>query len=193
MRPLPLAAIFSLLLFLLPHPAGAQTMFYSFGTTNGFGNNFGGAPTMVWRHQVSHTPGAYDPRMDVSMVLAARFAEQHAEHHSLLRCWKYVKTALLQAGAVRSYPTTAYAKQAGDELTSKHGFVQLHVRDPYCAPVGSVIVYGGSGAGHVELRTERGFVSDYRSTNACRFPLIGIYAKLSSDPIRASGKNLAMR
>ena len=193
MRPLPLAAIFSLLLFLLPHPADAQTMFYSFGSTNGFGGNFGGVPTTVWRHSVSHAPGAYDPRMDVSMVLAARFAEQHAEHRSLLRCWKYVKTALLQAGAVRSYPTTAYAKQAGDELTSKHGFVQLHVRDPYRAPVGSVIVYGGSGAGHVELRTERGFVSDYRSANACRYPLIGIYAKLSSDSIRASGKNLAMR
>jgi hypothetical protein len=122
----------------------------------------------------------YDPHIAQSMVLAARIAEQHAENHSILRCWKYVKTALLEAGAVRSYPLTAYASQAGDELTRKHGFVQLRVRDPYRAPVGSVIVYGGHGAGHVELRTSRGFVSDYRSTNACRYPVIGVYAKLSS-------------
>ena len=30
-------------------------------------------------------------------------------------------------------------------------------------PLGSVLVYGGKGAGHVELRTAKGFVSDFAS------------------------------
>ena len=98
-----------------------------------------------------------------------------------MRCWRYVKAALLQAGAVAAYPVTNYACQAGAELTSRYGFVRLPIHDPYSAPVGSVLVYrgGGGGAGHVEFRTEHGFASDYRSAWRCRYQLIGVYAKLS--------------
>ena len=95
-----------------------------------------------------------------------------------MRCWRYVKQALLQAGAVPVYPATNYACQAGVELTSRYGFVRLAINNPYSAPVGSVLVYGGNGAGHVEIRTEHGFASDYRSPWACRYKLIGVYAKL---------------
>jgi hypothetical protein len=161
-----------------PHFARAQGAFGGFDSGFGLNSGFGGAVT--WSHRVVHAPGAYDPRVDASCLMAAKIAEQRAENHSVLRCWQYVKTALLAAGAVHSYPSTAYAKQAGDELMNRHGFARLRTRDPYRAPVGSVIVYGGYGAGHVELRTSRGFVSDYRSTNACRYPVIGVYAKLSS-------------
>lgn len=93
-----------------------------------------------------------------------------------------MKEALLAAGAVSSYPKTAYACQAGEELVHDFGFKRLPVRDPYAAPVGAVIVYGkgSNGAGHVELRTRNGFVSDYRSKDRCYYPVLAVYAKFSS-------------
>jgi hypothetical protein len=91
-----------------------------------------------------------------------------------------VKDALLAAGAVTVRPTTDYACQAGSELTSHYGFVRLPIHDPYRAPVGAVLVYSGGSAGHVEIRTDDGFVSDYHSHWACRYRLIGVYAKLSA-------------
>ncbi|HEX8280092.1 MAG TPA: hypothetical protein VF551_01840 [Chthoniobacterales bacterium] len=93
-----------------------------------------------------------------------------------------MKEALLAAGAVSSYPKTNYACQAGDELVRNYGFKRLPIRDPYAAPVGAVIVYGqgSGGAGHVELRTKNGFVSDYRSKSKCYYPLLAVYGKFSS-------------
>jgi hypothetical protein len=123
----------------------------------------------------------HDSRIDPRLLKAARIAEANAFTHSTMRCWRFVKVALLQAGAVCAYPTTNYACQAGAELTSRYGFVRLSIHDPYRAPVGSVLVYsGGGGAGHVEIRTEHGFASDYRSPWRCRYRLIGVYAKLSA-------------
>ena len=86
---------------------------------------------------------------------------------------------MLAAGVIDSYPRTHYACQAGAELVRAYGFRKLSTRDPYSAPVGSVLVYGkgSNGAGHVELRTRDGFVSDYRSKNRCRYPLLAVYAK----------------
>jgi len=154
--------------------AHAQGYFgVGFGATS-FGTGF--APIRTHRFA---PPARYDASIDPSLIRAASIADHRAESHSTLKCWRYVKEALVNAGAVRSYPTTAYASQAGDELTSRHGFVQLHTRNPYSAPVGSVIVYGGHGAGHVELRTSHGFVSDFRSSTACRYRVIGIYAKMA--------------
>jgi len=48
--------------------------------------------------------------------------------------------------------------------------------------VGAVIVYGrgSGGAGHVELRTKQGFVSDYFSKNRCFYPVLAVYGKFSS-------------
>ena len=120
----------------------------------------------------------YDSRMDPHLVRAARIADAHAFPHSTMRCWRYVKDALLEAGAVAVRPTSDYACQAGAELTSRYGFVRLPIHDPYRAPVGAVLVYSGGGAGHVELRTAHGFASDYHSPWRCRYHLIGVYAKL---------------
>jgi hypothetical protein len=80
---------------------------------------------------------------------------------------------------VDSYPSSAWAKQAGDELCRKYGFLKLDLRDPYKAPVGAVIVYGGHDAGHVELRSKDGFVSDFVSRTPYPRPLVGIYVKRS--------------
>jgi hypothetical protein len=122
-----------------------------------------------------------DRRLDPKLLHAATLAEERAHAHSRERCWHYVKEALLASGAINSYPKTAYARQAGDELVRDYGFKRLSIRDPYAAPRGSVLVYAdGGAAGHVEIRTESGFVSDYFSKTACRYRLIAVYGKFSS-------------
>ena len=85
---------------------------------------------------------------------------------------------LLAAGAIDSYPKTALAKQAGDELVRDYGFTKLPVTDPYKAPVGSVLVYDAKKApGHVEIRTKDGFVSDFKTPTPSKRKLIGVYSK----------------
>jgi hypothetical protein len=119
-----------------------------------------------------------DKSLDPKLMRAATIAQERAHAHSSSRCWQYVKEALLASGAVNSYPKTAYAKEAGQELVNSYGFKKLAVRDPFRAPLGSVLVYGASrAAGHVEIRTKDGFVSDFRSKIPSRRPLLGVYVK----------------
>jgi len=119
-----------------------------------------------------------DSSIDPKLRRAATIAEERAHAHSLSKCWHFVKEALVAAGVVRSRPQTTLAKQAGQELVSNYGFTKLPVTDPYQAPVGSVLVYGAKRApGHVEIRTETGFVSDFRSKIPSRRPLLGVFAK----------------
>ena len=120
-----------------------------------------------------------DRRLSPTLLTAASIAQERAHAHSKSRCWRYVKTALLASGAISSYPKTAYAKQAGDELVRDYGFKKLPIRDPYAAPVGAVLVYGSRrAAGHVEIRTKTGFVSDFQNKKPSPRPLLGIYARL---------------
>src|ERR671923_2515336 len=124
-------------------------------------------------------PFGNDPKIDPKLRRAATIAEERARAHSLSKCWRYVKEALVAAGVVKSRPQTVLAKQAGQELVKNYGFKKLPVTDPYQAPVGSVLVYGAKrAAGHVEIRTESGFVSDFRSKTPSRRPLIGVFAKI---------------
>lgn len=118
-----------------------------------------------------------DPRVNSSLIRAATIAQDRAHARSKSRCWRYVKQALVAAGVVSSYPKTAYAKQAGDELTRNHGFKKLSINNPYAAPVGAVLVYTARGPGHVEIRTKTGFVSDFTTPTPSRRKLIGVYAK----------------
>ena len=121
-----------------------------------------------------------DPRIDPKLMRAATIAEERANARSKALCWHYVKDALVAAGVIRSYPKSAYASEAGDELVHAFGFTRLSMRDPYAAPLGAVLVYGNKSRGHVEIRTPHGFASDYHSKNACFYPLIAVYAKISS-------------
>lgn len=117
-------------------------------------------------------------RYDERMIRAAKIATERARRHSTKKCWRYVKKAMLAANLIDSYPKTVYAKQAAVELPRDYGFRKLATRDPYAAPVGSVLVYGGKNAGHVEIRTATGFVSDFSSSKpSLRRPLIGIFVK----------------
>ena len=121
-----------------------------------------------------------DPSIDPKLRRAATIAEERARAHSRSMCWHYVKEALLASGVIDSRPKSEFAKDAGQELVSSYGFKKLAVRDPFKAPVGSVLVYGARrrAAGHVELRTRDGFVSDFRSRTPSHRPLLGVYAKL---------------
>jgi len=118
-------------------------------------------------------------RYDARMIRAAEIAQKRAHPKMTWHCWKYVKDALLAADVVKSRPTTAWAKQAGDELCRKYGFTKLQISNPYKAPVGAVVVYGGPDAGHVEIRTQDGFVSDFASRTPYPRPLVGVYVKPS--------------
>lgn len=123
-------------------------------------------------------PQANKYHYDSRMIRAAQIAQARAHAHSTRSCWRYVKTALVAAQVIDSYPKTAYAKQAGGDL-EEQGLKKISVTDPYKAPVGAVLVYGGKGAGHVEIRTTTGFVSDFDSPKPSSRPLIGVYIKPS--------------
>ncbi|MBV9008948.1 MAG: hypothetical protein JO354_07255 [Verrucomicrobia bacterium] len=117
-------------------------------------------------------------QIDPKLMRAATIAEERAHAHSRRQCWRAVKEALVAAGAVDSRPKTPLAKEAAQELVSSYGFIRLPVTDPYQAPIGSVLVYSASrAAGHVEIRTADGFVSDFRSKTPSRRPLLGVYVK----------------
>jgi len=118
-------------------------------------------------------------RYDSRMIAAAEIAAARAHPHSTEQCWGYVKSALLDAQVVPTRPTTEYAREAGDELETKFGFTRIGVMSPFDAPVGAVLVYGGPGAGHVEIRTATGFVSDFISATPSSRPLLGVYVKRS--------------
>ena len=124
-------------------------------------------------------PQAGSYRYDSRMIRAAQIAQERARPHSISRCWRYVKQALVAAGAVDSYPKTAYARQAAVELPQSYGFKKLKTLDPAKAPIGAVLVYGGRDAGHVEIKTAQGYVSDFRSATPYtnKRPLIGIFVK----------------
>ena len=111
----------------------------------------------------------YDPRM----IRAAEIASARAASASKPKwhCWRSVKDALLEVGVIASRPVSPWA--------TKYGFTKLPVKNPLRAPVGAVIVYGGADAGHVELRTATGFVSDFSSPTPYPRPLIGVYIKRS--------------
>ena len=123
--------------------------------------------------------GSFSPRYryDSRMLRAAEIASARAYAHSHGSCWRYVKNALISADLVDSRPKTAYAKEAADELTGSYGFRKVPCNDPMKAPIGSILVYGGHGAGHVEFRTRTGFVSDFSTPTPSKRPLIGVYVK----------------
>lgn len=122
-------------------------------------------------------PQASKFRYDKRLVHAAEIAAERARAHSRGICWRSVKDALLSAGLVDTRPKTEYAKEAAEELTNDFGFHRIRCTDPYKAPLGSVIIYGGKGAGHIEFRTKTGFVSDFLAIRPSKRPLIGVFVK----------------
>ena len=150
-----------------------------------FYSNFDGSvgSARIIRHYwrpVTHPDAEVDSRLDPRLRKAATIAQERANARSKARCWQYVKTALVESGVIDSYPKTNYATQAGDELVRSYGFKKLPIHDQYAAPVGSVLVFGHGYEGHVVIRTKTGFVSDYWTSNRCKYPLVAVYGKFSS-------------
>ena len=157
--------------------ATSRTRFYY----SNFDGSVGSARIM--RHYwvpVVHPEAAVDPRLDPRLRRAATIAQERANARSRSRCWQYVKTALVESGVINSYPKTNYATQAGDELVQSYGFKRLPIHDQFAAPVGAVLVFGHGAEGHVVIRTKTGFVSDYWTSNRCKYPLVAVYGKFSS-------------
>jgi hypothetical protein len=153
--------------------------------THFYYNNFDGSvgSARIMRHYwvpVTHPEAAVDDRLDPRLRRAATIAQERANARSKSRCWQYVKTALVESGVIDSYPKTNYATQAGDELVRDYGFKRLPIHDQFAAPVGSVLVFGHGVEGHVVIRTKTGFVSDYWTSNRCKYPLVAVYGKFSS-------------
>lgn len=112
-------------------------------------------------------------------------------------CAYYVRKALAGTLLPKGTGPLGDAKHVGCRL-QEHGMKNLCktgcssksytcMMDPYAAPAGSVLIYDNVGrgchpAGHIEIRTSNGFISDYFSTrprnagNKCR-RLIGIWVK----------------
>jgi len=135
--------------------------------------------THYYPNQIVHPLGTTDRHLDPKLTRAATIAQERAHAHSRSMCWHYVKEALLASGVIDSRPKSEFARDAAQDLVSNYGFKKLSVRDPFAAPIGSVLVYGTSrSVGHVEIRTKEGFVSDFRSPTPSHRPLIGVYAKL---------------
>ena len=135
--------------------------------------------THYYPNQIVHPLGTADRHLDPKLTRAATIAQERAHAHSRSMCWHAVKEALLASGVIDSRPKSEYARDAAQDLVSNYGFKKLSVRDPFAAPIGSVLVYGTSrSVGHVEIRTKEGFVSDFRSPTPSHRPLIGVYAKL---------------
>jgi hypothetical protein len=157
--------------------AQSRTRFYY----SNFDGSIGSARIM--RHYwvpTTHPDAPVDSRLDPRLGKAATIAQERANARSKSRCWQYVKTALVESGVIDSYPRTNYATEAGDELVQSYGFKRLPIHDQYAAPVGSVLVFGHGAAGHVVIRTKTGFVSDYWTSNRCKYPLVAVYGKFSS-------------
>lgn len=136
---------------------------------------------VIW-NSPAHSLALFGPRAaqfkyDRRMIRAAEIAASRAYAQPTWRCWHFVKDALLDSGVISKRPVSPWAKQAGDELCATFGFRKLPVTNPKDAPVGAVIVYGGADAGHVELRTSSGYVSDFISRTPYPRPLIGVYVK----------------
>ena len=134
--------------------------------------------TNISRRKLSRPLAKIDSKIDPKLCRAATIAEERAHAHSLSKCWRFVKEALVAAGVVSPGRKHPWQSKPGKELVKNYGFKKLPVSDPYEAPVGAVLVYGAKrAAGHVEIRTQDGFVSDFRSKTPSRRPLIGVFAK----------------
>jgi len=128
-----------------------------------------------------------DADSDDPMMEAMEIASGSARKHSGRHCWRAVKKALVEANVLPYRPTSRYAWQAAQELVEKFDFLKLDITDPYEAPVGSILVYGGRGAGHVEFRTPDGFVSDFANPRPSKRPLIGVFVSSKSVSANTDG------
>lgn len=121
------------------------------------------------RHPVANVKSG--PAGDMATAIA--YAMKHKLPKSNHQCLRYVKRALFATKMIRTYPGIIAAKDFGPFL-QQEGFQNLLTTQPgtnlKSAPVGAVIVYrpveaqeykGKTIYGHIEIKTDTGFVSDF--------------------------------
>jgi len=127
-------------------------------------------------------PEARVTRTAVSDRIAATiaYAMQHKGNQSIGKCLRYVKKALLAGGYFNTYPGVEHAKDFGPTL-ERAGFKNLLETTPGInltgAPNGAVIIYrpverqtrsnGGVISGHIEIKHDGGYVSDFNGLTPC--------------------------
>jgi len=126
----------------------------------------------------------------VSLVLLFGIAESSANDAGSIaiarcpdttgRCLKAVRIAVQKAKGMPLKGDVLYAKDFGPVLVRKYKAKKLPISCPKKAPVGAIIVYGPwkksrTRAGHVEIKTVRGYVSDHISKQPYPGPVKGIY------------------
>jgi hypothetical protein len=87
-------------------------------------------------------------------------------------CFRYVKDGLLSSGLTKSRLPHAAAYTAKGQLEN-HGFYNIwtdknlkqEIKNYDDIPIGTILVYSGGKYGHIEVKTDKGFVSDYVSKN----------------------------
>ena len=137
-----------------------------------------GRPTVSeQRDQQSKHPVANVITAPVADKMAATiaYALKHREPQSIHFCLKYVKRALFATKMIRYYDNCQLAKEYGPHL-EENGFENILLTRPgtniASAPIGAIIVYrpiemqvyqGKTIAGHIEIKTKLGYVSDYLS------------------------------
>lgn len=154
-------------------------LFTSFATASSVGAKPRGEKHEIHHSDLDFLVHEYRQNED-PMMEAIEIATLSAHKHSHRRCWRAVKDALVEANVIPYRPTSRYAWQSGEELEEKFSFFKLDITNPFEAPVGAILVYGGGGSGHVEIRTPDGFVSDFANPRPSKRPLIGVYVSSTS-------------
>lgn len=105
----------------------------------------------------------------------SQIALSAAESHSTKLCLTYVRKAVQKYKGLADVADTESAKDWGPILENKYGARKLPIRDPDDAPNEAIIVYTGGKHGHVEIKTQAGYVSDFVSTRHSKRRVTGIY------------------
>lgn len=96
-------------------------------------------------------------------------------------CYRYVKKALLRSGLTTKYLKGAKAYEAAKGPLDKEGFtdvlkdkeIRSFISTLNDLPNGTILVYNGGKAGHIEVKTHLGYISDSISER----PVIGLPEK----------------
>ncbi len=120
-----------------------------------------------------------------------RYALRNKRGHSLGKCYKFVKRALVASDQVRHYPPGVYARNAVKDLKAQ-GMINMldnpkyraMIKKPGDAPKGAILVYwnGTREAGDIQIKLDNGpnskFVSDFENRSFLESPKAHRYAKM---------------
>jgi len=86
-------------------------------------------------------PKSANFKYDKRMIMAAQIAAERAHKHSTSRCWMYVKNASFRESGFQ--PSDHRIRKQPAMNCSTNMVSEARDPDPFAAPLGSVLVYGG--------------------------------------------------